>query len=323
MTDRANHSPGAWQPVDRTRLRRAPGSGLGAAQWATRVAAGAAAIGAALVIFALARPLGVAERATPPSPPTIASAPKWDAALEARQASLALLQRGNYFSAGRVPWPTKPTVDESATAEGDPSKTAPPPSLPLALDQLSQDVKMALDNLELKSLHLSRDGALIASIGYVGAQPGQAPVTLRAGDSFKDPKFPQAEWKVDSIDTASDAAVLRRGAVTCVLPMYRGGSVAFAPPPRDEVIDGVTVRRESREQVEAQLLRAGLPREKVDEALKALDARLASERSNAAAAPTATPPPADRAGELGDAFKKARERRNRPAPKPEPAPVPK
>ncbi len=322
MMDRANHTPAAWRPIDRARLQRAPGSGLSAAQWATRVTAGAAAISLGFMVVALVRPLGVPDHAATPTPPVIASMPKWDAALEARQASLALLQRGNYFSAGRVPWPAKPAADQSANADAGTAQAEPPPSLPLALDQLPQDVKAALDNLELKSLHLSRDGVVVASVGYVGAQPGQLPTALRAGDSFKDPKFPQAEWKVESIDAASDSVVLRRGSVKCVLPMYRGGAVAFAPPPRDEMIDGVTVRRETREQVEERLLRSGLPRERVDEALKALDTTLTAERSAAGArppkdAPIANTPPAERTGELGDAFKKARERRNRPATKPE------
>lgn len=324
--------PGPWRAVDPARLRPGGPRALGASEWALRAAAAAGALALGWFLLAALRPLPAAPAAATADPFEVPRVPDWDSAVELRERALASLTGSgapsNIFAAGRRPWPGRPVAaapgDDAARGDSAPPATA----VPLSLDRLPPDVKQALDNLELKSLHLARDGTMVAAIAFSGApggqpgQPGQVTRSCRAGDSFRDPKFPQHEWVVESIDAERDAVILRRGGVGCTLPLYRGDQVVYAPPPRIEVIDGVPVRRESRADVEAQLRKAGLPDDKIREALKALDEKLAAEGAPPAGVIASSPqrpaetanPPASAEPNLGDAFRRLEERRRRPGP---------
>ncbi len=221
-------------------MRSLPGSYLargGARRFDAPALAGLGALalllaaGVWLVVAALA-PLPDTTPPNLPPVPEVSAPPARTAPIDQRRELVARLTADNPFAAGRRFWDANPAPAQVATAETPPPVPATPPSgveraaagpgsfMVTRREALPDDVRKALEGIELKQIHTDRDGALVARIGFVHSPQRETTLRFRVGDEFKDDANPQAQWTVQAIDDARKRVILRRSSHSVVLPLF-------------------------------------------------------------------------------------------------------
>lgn len=196
------------------------------------------AAGVWLVVAAIA-PLPRAAAPNLPRVPEVSAPPARAAPIDQRRELVARLTADNPFAAGRRFWGANPAPSQVAEAEPQPPVPAPPPAgveraaagpgsfMVTRRDALPDDVRKALEGIELKQIHTDRAGGLVARIGFVHSPQRDITARLRVGDEFKDDANPQAMWTVQAIDDARKRVILRRSSHNIVIPLF-AGSLASA-----------------------------------------------------------------------------------------------
>ena len=200
--------------IGRSRLRRIGARGADSLTIAGWVCGGAFAVSVAVWAWAWLRPLeqdqseGVIEH-----PPTVALLER-DGGVDARKSRIAGMGTGNIFSLGRKKWPSA-NPDDQAVAGGQPKAPVTP-----ILDGsgVPADIQPALDNLTLQAVFESH-GAKRAMIGFVNDPKGS--IGVGENEEFTDKSFPQASWRLLSIDMTGKRAVLLRAGSRFSLAMFK------------------------------------------------------------------------------------------------------
>lgn len=270
-----------------------------------------------LAVHAFA-PLESPEPQEAASPIKLPEMPSWDADVARRQSALERLGAGNLFAVGRAPWVGAVAKSSDAPSpEGDaPPVAAAPPGLPLEAAQLPQDLKQALDALELKGVYRTRAGESVAMISLMSEPAPQVSRVLKTGGRFTDPKHGAAEWIVREIEPDRDAVVLERGGVAARLHMYRADLLRPPPAAIEERVDGLIIERRSADSTAAELRRAGVPEEIIREVLAKAGAASAAV-PGAPLPTTATAPAKPPTRDLSEMMRSVGERSKEP---PKPAP---
>jgi len=288
--------------------------------------AGAAALllaaGVWLVIAAVA-PLPQAPAPNMPRVPEVAAPAAPTTPIEQRRELVARLTVDNPFAAGRRFWDANPAPAQVAQAEPQPPVPAPAPTgveraaagpgsfMVTRREALPDDVRKALEGIELKQIHTDRTGALVARIGFVHSPQRDITARLRVGDEFKDDANPQANWAIAAIDDARKRVILRRSSHNVVLPLFPS-SLASAevepepaaaapgtePAPRPEP----TIATRTRDEIIQELRAANISEDEIARLIALVDQPPVSTPAEPAAV-VGRPPdqPADPAAAAADA----------------------
>jgi hypothetical protein len=160
-------------------------------------------------------------------------------------------------------------------AQADEHATARPGDIKVSnLAQVPDDVKRALEGLELKQIHTTRGGELVARIGFVQSPTREITRSFRAGDEFKDDASPQAPWRLLAIDAETDRVLLRRSGHTLALRLF-GEASGLSPQPEVSAAPAVPgeliVVTRSREDVARDLREAKVSEEEIAALMALLD----------------------------------------------------
>ncbi len=293
---RFHESSGHWITLPRSRFAPLGAEGPTPLVWAARAALALLAVGGALFLFMLVRPLpspGSATGALPEAVPAPNLAP---APVERRQEVLASLTGDNPFSPDRLAWTPmqRPGGDPGSTPEGSQGaggETAvarapadPDPGRPTSIDgipitkpeDLEQTLQNAYRNIELRGIRSSSSGADIAMISFVQSPTRDRSTRFAMGEEFVDDAFPKNPWRVLFIDAERDRVVLRREGKNMVVPLFR--TVAAAPEPEEAAAEPDSAEAtvaQKRQQIIDDLKAAGVPPKEIALLLAAMDEELA------------------------------------------------
>lgn len=292
-------SSSAWRRLPSTRTKSG-GPRPPAVAVLRFVAGGAAAIGFAWLVYAAVSPLPTEPASTPPTLAEWRPLAPHGASLDQRQRVVAQLSTDNPFSFGRKPWAgsaqaAAPDVAQTNTNQSAASiQPVNSPAMPIAVAQAPEDIRKALESIELKQIHTNRNGELIARIGFVHSPTRNMTRAVVAGEQFKDEPAGN-EWKVLEIDAKNNRVVLQHKDRAISIPLFPSGVVA-EPSASGEIVptvaakpDPVVIER-SREQVVKDLRDANIPERDIVELLKLMEERQARTKPEGAPVePAATP----------------------------------
>lgn len=279
------------------RLRRAGGAGPEA--WVGRIGAGAIVLGGAWLAWNGMRSLPGAVAGEAASPTDVARVEFEASDVERRGALLARVEGRNAFSADGVAWMNvRPAVADERSGDDEPADEVETtvaadglrPATPVQVgtiritpeDKLSSDVKKAREELFLRGIRSSLDGAMIAMIAMNSVDHAKYSRGFAAGDEFVDQKHPKAKWRVVAVDAGQKVVVLNRSGENVVLSLYDQSEDARARL----VSSGVsatgakvnarvmpTIVKQSEDEIAAAMRAAGI----ADEEIAALLARARSD----------------------------------------------
>jgi hypothetical protein len=273
-----------------SRLRRSGPPGATAIDWAWRGALALLAVAGAWLVFVAVRPLPVpaADAVEGDAVPMLSVPRPTDEANDHRRALLAKLSSVNLFDAERESWSTRAQdgsgVDPVAgggkpghrtkggklpDAKGQQAAGEGAPSVIVRGDALPEDMKQAIAGLALRAVFADGRGKPVAMISRVFAGPNPFLADpFSAGDEFEDKQFPQAKWRVESVEVAERRVVLSRGGVTTALELYPlVAAPKPAPEPAAAVPAGPEVIVRSANEARADLISGGLSEADADRLL--------------------------------------------------------
>lgn len=282
----------------RRRLRRAGKPGADPVDWLARASLACFAAAAVWLVVVTVRPLPVPEEDSAGTSVVALPKPRPEPqTLAQRRALIEALSARNIWTSDGIAWSGTPAADTHAQAApgeqqggqrpaGQAGADAPTPTTgTIALTPASRvpdDVKRALQALELRGVRIDAEGEPVAMISRIHGSSRQASVGYRSGDEFEEEQNKQAKWRVEAVDWEHRRAILSRSGATVELPLYRGalaserradaavvpvavspgGRVATRPRVRDTDRVGLpgapAVALQSREQALAKLREAGI-----------------------------------------------------------------
>lgn len=220
------------------RARFTPPANAGASPlaFAGPVALGALLVAGAWCAWEWTRPLATTTTDHTPAIPALPDLALHRATIDERADRLARLATHNPFDDEHAFWVQKVAdAPDDDAPEPSPRDIQPPPrqiqdiieqaraSEPVRLtaeEDLSDNVKKARDNLELRGLFVDRAGTPVAMIGYKQSKNRGSTLPSRPGESFVDPSNNQAPWVLARIETGARRVVLVRSGNTIALDLY-------------------------------------------------------------------------------------------------------